>query len=135
MAAGLAACSPNIEPHGDLPQADHLSQIEPVPYPFGRAGPVGHPFDHLHLGYRALVLHQQSDKNYAWHPIEEVARLVIIIEFDKAGTVISLKKLELKDGQDIAMVERTTPTSGANLSLLASSSAISAGFDTSTATK
>ncbi len=74
-------------------------------------------------------------KNYAWHPIEEVARLVIIIEFDKAGTVISLKKLELKDGQDIAMVERTTPTSGANLSLLGQLVGNIGRFDTSTATK
>ena len=57
-------------------------------------------------------------QEYTWHEIQEVERLVVVIEFDKSGKITSVKKLNLADGKEVAMVERTTPTSGQGLSLL-----------------
>jgi outer membrane protein assembly factor BamE (lipoprotein component of BamABCDE complex) len=43
---------------------------------------------------------------------------VIQVTFNDSGRIEGIKNYDLKDGQDIAMVQRTTPTSGKELTIL-----------------
>lgn len=135
LMGGLAACSPTIEPHGDLPQADHLAQIEPGRTRSDVLALLGTPSTTFNLDAERWYYISNQTKEYTWHPITEVSRLVIVIDFDKSGTVTSVKKLTLEDGQDIAMIDRKTPTSGNGLSLIGQLVGNIGRFDTSTATK
>jgi len=54
----------------------------------------------------------------AFYEPEELDRQVIVIDFDKAGTVTAVRRLGLEEGHQIAMVPRETPAPGKELSLL-----------------
>jgi outer membrane protein assembly factor BamE (lipoprotein component of BamABCDE complex) len=41
-----------------------------------------------------------------------VERRVLIVRFDQAGVVREIKKLDETNGQDVEMVDRSTPTAG-----------------------
>jgi outer membrane protein assembly factor BamE (lipoprotein component of BamABCDE complex) len=43
---------------------------------------------------------------------------VLIIKFDKKGVVSDVEKKTLKDGRDIAIVQRETPTTGSDISVI-----------------
>jgi outer membrane protein assembly factor BamE (lipoprotein component of BamABCDE complex) len=117
LIAALAACSPQIEPHGDLPQPDRLSQIDVGRTKSDVIALLGTPSTTFNMdGERWYYISNQTQE-YTWHKVEEVERLVIVIEFDKTDKITSVKKLNLADGKDVAMVDRTTPTSGQGLSL------------------
>lgn len=135
MVAGVAACGPDVIPHGDLPQPDHLSQIEPGRTRSDVLALLGTPSTTFNLDADRWYYISNQSQEYMWHHIEEVSRLVIVIDFDKKGVVTGVRKLTLKDGEDVAMVERTTPTSGNTLSLLGQLVGNVGRFDTSTATK
>ena len=45
-------------------------------------------------------------------------RLILVIQFDKNGVVKKITKFNASDAKDIALVERTTPTKGKELSVL-----------------
>jgi outer membrane protein assembly factor BamE (lipoprotein component of BamABCDE complex) len=47
-----------------------------------------------------------------------IERKVIVIKFDKKGIVKAMKTIGLKEGRDIAMVERVTPTAGQEITIL-----------------
>ena len=115
---GLAACSPQIEPHGDLPQADRLSQIDVGRTKSDVLALLGTPSTTFTMDTERWYYISNQTQEYAWHKIEEVERLVIVIEFDKSGKITTIKKLNLADGKEVAMVDRTTPTSGQGLSIL-----------------
>lgn len=135
LAAGLAACSPDIQSHGDLPQADHLAQLEPGRTRNDVLALLGTPSTTFNLDAERWYYISNQTEDYAWHETRELERTVIIIDFDKKGIVTAIRKLDLKDGQDIAMIDRTTPTSGNGLSLLGQLVGNIGRFDTSTATK
>jgi outer membrane protein assembly factor BamE (lipoprotein component of BamABCDE complex) len=118
LVAGFAACSPQIEPHGDLPQADRVAQIEPGRTKSDVLALLGTPSTTFNMDTERWYYVSNQTQEYTWHAIQEIERLVIVIEFDKSGKITSVKKLNLADGKEVAMVERTTPTSGQGLSLL-----------------
>jgi outer membrane protein assembly factor BamE (lipoprotein component of BamABCDE complex) len=118
MAVGLAACSPTIESHGDLPLPERLAQIEPGRTKSDVLTLLGTPSTTFDIGAQRWYYISNQTEEYMYHPITEIERLVIVIDFDKEGKVSSVRKLGLKDGQEIAMESRTTPTTGQGLSLL-----------------
>lgn len=118
LSAALGACSPQIEPHGDLPQPDHMAQIEVGRTKSDVLALLGTPSTVFTLDTERWYYISNQTQEYAWHKIEEVERLVLVIEFDKSGKIISVRKLNLADGKEITMVDRTTPTTGVSLSIL-----------------
>ena len=118
LAIGLAGCSPTIESHGDLPLPDRLAQIDTGRTKSDVLALLGTPSTTFDLGNERWYYVSNQTQEYAIYPIEEVERLVVVIEFDKSGKVSAVRKLGLADGQEVAMVSRTTPTTGQGLSLL-----------------
>lgn len=49
---------------------------------------------------------------------KETERQVVVLRFDPSGVVSQVETLTLANGQEVEMVERTTPSFGENLSIL-----------------
>ena len=119
LAVGISACSDNIDPRGNAPLPDSLAQIQP-----GRVtrsdvvALIGTPATASLFGDDHWYYISSHFQTVAFYEPEELDRQVIIIDFDKAGTVTAVRKLGKEQGKDITMVARETPAPGKELSLL-----------------
>jgi outer membrane protein assembly factor BamE (lipoprotein component of BamABCDE complex) len=119
LAAGLTGCADNIDPRGNAPMPDALAQIQP-----GRVtrsdvvALIGTPATASLFGEDHWYYISSHFQTVAFYAPEELDRQVIVIDFDKAGTVTAVRKLSLQDGKEVEMVARATPAPGKELSLL-----------------
>jgi outer membrane protein assembly factor BamE (lipoprotein component of BamABCDE complex) len=119
LTAGIAACSDNIDPRGNAPVPDALAQIQP-----GRVtrsdvvALIGTPATSSLFGDDHWYYISSHFQTIAFFAPEELDRQVIAIDFDKSGTVTAVRRLDLADGKDVAMIPRETPAPGKELSLL-----------------
>lgn len=118
LAIALASCERNIESHGDLPMPDRLAQVEPGRTKSDVLALLGTPSSTFAIGTERWYYVSNQTEAFAIFPIEELERLVIVIDFDKSGKVTQIRKLGLKDGKEIDMASRVTPTTGQNMSIL-----------------
>lgn len=115
----LAGCSPTIANHGHMPDPELMKKIEvgkttesQVQDLLGTPSTVA-PFDKnawYYIGDRTSQV--------AFFDPEVLKREVVIIHFDKKGVVRQVEKLNKKDGRDVQIVERKTPTRGKELTIL-----------------
>ena len=119
LAVGIAGCSDNIDPRGNAPMPEALAQIQP-----GRVtrsdvvALIGTPATASLFGDDHWYYISSHFQTVAFYAPEELDRQVIVIDFDKAGTVTAVRKMGLDQGKDITMVARETPAPGKELSLL-----------------
>ena len=119
LAVGVAGCADNIDPRGNAPLPDALAQI--VPGKVTRSDVValiGTPATASLFGDDHWYYVSAHFQTVAFYAPEELDRQVIAIDFDKAGTVTSIRRLGLQDGKEITMVARETPAPGKELSIL-----------------
>jgi outer membrane protein assembly factor BamE (lipoprotein component of BamABCDE complex) len=116
LASALAACSPTVDTRGNIAETDRLSLIQPgVTTQEEVAGILGSPssvgtFDPNVWYY----IGQRTEKTAFFHP-DIVERKVVVLHFDQQGVVRDVGTLDKADGQEIALVERSTPTAGKEL--------------------
>jgi len=115
----VSACAPRVATRGNLPDPDLLANIEVgqinkrgVVELIGSPSSVA-PFQ----GVSWYYISERTETRAFFEP-DVVERKVIIIRFNKKGIVSEIKALGLKDGHDIAMVDRVTPTAGKEITLL-----------------
>src|SRR5438874_5837947 len=60
----------------------------------------------------------QQQETYAFFKPQILEQHVLQLTFNDAGRMTTLKNYDLKDGQDITMVARITPTAGKELTVL-----------------
>ncbi len=119
LVATSAACSPTVDQRGNQPLPEHLSEIKP-----GRVTKsdvvalIGTPATTSAFSDDRWYYISSKVETWAFFKPEELDRQIVVIDFDKSGTVIAVKKLGLEDGKEIEMVSRETPTAGKDLSLL-----------------
>jgi outer membrane protein assembly factor BamE (lipoprotein component of BamABCDE complex) len=119
LAVGISGCADNIDPRGNAPLPEALAQIEP-----GRVtrsdvvALIGTPATASLFGDDHWYYISSHFQTVAFYAPEELDRQVVVIDFDKAGTVTAIRKLGLQDGKEVAMVGRQTPAPGKELSLL-----------------
>jgi outer membrane protein assembly factor BamE (lipoprotein component of BamABCDE complex) len=120
VAAGfLAACSPTLTNHGNIPDAELIQSI--------RIGKSNRDQIQAMLGTPSAVA--TFDKE-AWYYVgsrtsriafldpDLLERKVLVIRFDKKGTVQQVERLDKQDGRDVQVVDRKTPTRGKELTVL-----------------
>ena len=114
-----AACSPRIDTRGNLPDPDVLADVEightnrdQVSQLLGSPSSVA-AFD----GESWYYISERTETSGFFAP-EVKQRKVLIIRFDDKGLVKSVNSLGLKDGREIAQVERVTPTAGNEITFL-----------------
>ena len=119
LAVGISGCADNIDPRGNAPLPEALAQIQP-----GRVtrsdvvALIGTPATASLFGDDHWYYISSHFQTVAFYAPEELDRQVIVIDFDKAGTVTAVRKLGLEEGKDVAMIPRSTPAPGKELSLL-----------------
>lgn len=116
VAAALSACSPTVDTRGNIAEADRMALIQPgVSTQEEVAGILGSPssigtFDPNVWYY----IGQRTEKTAFFNP-DIVERKVVVVHFDEQGVVRDLGTLDQADGQEIALVDRRTPTAGKEL--------------------
>ncbi len=119
LGIGASACSPTVATRGHMVEADRLAEIhtgssrrEDVASVLGTPTAVG-TFD----GSVWYYIGQKTEKTAFFQP-EVVERQVVVVHFDPQGVVSDVKTLDKSAGQDIEMVDRTTPTHGREMTVL-----------------
>ena len=115
----MAACTPALEQHGNLPDPDRLAQIKPgaqsrddVAKLLGTPSSVG-VFDGETWYYIA-----SRTESFAFYDPKVLDRQVVAIDFDQRGVVKGVRRYGLKDGRKVAIIDRVTPTGGRKLTFL-----------------
>jgi len=115
----LAACSPTLTNHGNIPDAEIVQSI--------RIGKSNRDQVQAMLGTPSAVA--TFDKE-AWYYVgartsriafldpDLLERKVLVIRFDKKGVVQQVERLDKQDGRDVQIVDRKTPTRGKELTVL-----------------
>lgn len=118
-AAILSACSPNLNTHGNIPDAEIIKSI--------RIGKSNRDQVSAMLGTPSAVATFNKEAWYYvgsrtsqiafWEP-DLLERKVLVIRFDKKGIVQQVERLDKQDGRDVQIVDRKTPTRGKELTVL-----------------
>lgn len=109
----VSACSPTITTHGNMLSKHKIAAITPMASTRDGVervwGPptVVSPFDDKTWYY---IGETSSQRGVFAHEVEK--RQIIKVVFDDTGTVVSVSQVNPELGQDIAMVERKTPSAG-----------------------
>lgn len=121
LLAGLAAtgCSPTVATRGNLTDPQLVAELQPgqsrrddVAAVLGTPTSVG-TFDPNVWYY----IGQKTEKTAFFEP-EVMERRVVVARFDDNGVLREIKTLDKSNGQDIDLVERTTPTAGREMGFL-----------------
>jgi outer membrane protein assembly factor BamE (lipoprotein component of BamABCDE complex) len=121
LGCGLGACSANINNDGFVMDEDALSQIHPggqnreqVAQMLGSPSSVA-VFD----DQTWLYIHRRTSQRIAFFQPTVLEQDVIAITFDRtSGQVAEVRRLTLADGQNIAPVDRITPSPGKELTVM-----------------
>lgn len=113
----LTACDPAVQVHGHMPDKDALSRItvgatsrEEVRQLMGSPTSVG-TFDD-----RRWYFITRKVETAAFDQKEVLEHEVVMIEFDEGGFVSAVEKQEgMGEVQEVALVDRVTPTKGREL--------------------
>lgn len=119
VVAGLAGCAPQVDTRGNLPDPDTVLEVQPGVHDRDQVASI--------LGTPSTVATFEDDTWYyisrrtekiAFFEPEVVDQQVLVVKFGQDGLVADMALYGLEDGQIIEPVERTTPTSGRELTIL-----------------
>ena len=119
VALGLAACTPEVSTHGYRLDEATLTQLEP-----GRTSRdetlqlLGSPSSIATFDDRVWYYVTQRTERMSFYQEQVVDQQVIEITFDDGGVIRSIDRDNLEDAREVALVDRETPTSGSELSML-----------------
>ena len=118
-ALGLPACAPEVSTHGYRFDDATLAQVEPGQTTRdGALQLLGSPSSVATFGDRVWYYVSQRTERMSFYQEEIVDQQVIAITFDDRDVVQSIDRQSLEDAKEIALVDRETPTSGSELSIL-----------------
>lgn len=118
LAGPLGACASRVAVRGNLPEPEQVVEVQP--------GESSRDDVQQILGSPSTLSTFQDDIWYyigerteqvAFFEPEVVERSVLVVTFNDAGLVDDTKLYTVEDGQEIAMVDRTTPTEGNQLTI------------------
>ena len=118
-AAGLAACAPQMDTRGNLPDPETVLEVQPGIHDRDQVSSI--------LGTPSTVATFEDDTWYyvsrrteqiAFFEPEVVDQQVLMVKFGEDGLVSDMQIYGLEDGEIIDPVDRTTPTSGRELTVL-----------------
>ena len=118
-ALGLPACAPEVSTHGYRFDEAALAQLEPGRTTRDEALQLlGSPSSVATFDEQVWYYVSQRTERMSFYQEEVVDQQVLAITFDDSGVIRSIERQELGDARELALVERETPTSGSELSML-----------------
>ncbi|HEX5795312.1 MAG TPA: outer membrane protein assembly factor BamE [Geminicoccaceae bacterium] len=119
LALGLAACAPEVSTHGYRLDDAALARLEPGRTTRDEALQLlGSPSSVATFDERVWYYVTQRTERMSFYQEEVVDQQVLAITFDDSGVVRDIERQELADARQLALVDRETPTSGSELSML-----------------
>ena len=119
MCVALVACAPRLDTRGNLPDPDHLSKIKPGQHTrLQVAAILGSPSNISTFDQETWYYVSQRTETTAFFEPDVKTRQVVILRFDKGGVLADIRTIGLEEGRDILPVERETPTSGNEITLI-----------------
>jgi outer membrane protein assembly factor BamE (lipoprotein component of BamABCDE complex) len=115
----LGACTANVAAHGHRLDGAALAQVEP-----GRSSQrdvaqlLGSPSSLATFDDRTWYYVSQRTERHSFYHTTVVSQDVVAIEFDEQGTVSRVDRHDLNGAREIDLVDRETPTSGNEMSVL-----------------
>jgi outer membrane protein assembly factor BamE (lipoprotein component of BamABCDE complex) len=118
-ALGLAACAPEVSTHGYRFDEPTLAQLEPGRTTRdGTLQLLGSPSSIATFDDRVWYYVSQRTERMSFYQEDVVDQKVITITFDDRDVIQSIDRQGLQDAKEVALVDRETPTSGSELSML-----------------
>ena len=114
-----SACAPNIATRGNLPDPDKLAEI--IPGEASRddvADLLGSPSSAATFGDETWYYIATRVETVAFNEPEVIDQQVVAIKFGEDGLVTAIDTYGLDDARAVEIVERVTPTSGREITIL-----------------
>jgi outer membrane protein assembly factor BamE (lipoprotein component of BamABCDE complex) len=113
------ACSPRVSTHGRMVEAARLEEIRPgVTHRDDVAQILGSPTAFATFDERTWYYIGEVQQASAFFKPRATERRVVVVRFDDAWLVEAVEERGLEDGNDVAVVSRTTPTPGRELTFM-----------------
>src|SRR5262249_54447308 len=96
LVAGLAACSPDIDLHGNNPTAERLALLKPGLTKADVVALLGSPSQTSTFGGDSWYYISNRMETVAVLPPTELERKVVIVTFSRGGLVQDIQKLDLE---------------------------------------
>lgn len=119
MIVTASACAPNIATRGNLPDPDKLAEI--IPGEASRddvADLLGSPSSAATFGDETWYYIATRVETVAFNEPEVIDQQVVAIKFGEDGLVTAIDTYGLDDARAVEIVERVTPTSGREVTIL-----------------
>lgn len=119
LALGAGACAPRIHNQGHEVEPERLAQVETGKTNRDQVLEIlGSPSSNSPFGTEIWYYVSQRVHATLFFRPEVDDRKIVAIEFDEAGVVSAINTVALTDGRDVRPVERVTPTSGHEMTVL-----------------
>ncbi|EKV31310.1 Outer membrane lipoprotein OmlA [Caenispirillum salinarum AK4] len=119
LAAGLAACAADVNPRGNEPAAEVLSQIEPGTHTQAQVrSMLGSPSTTSTFGDETWYYISAKTTQWAYRSTQELDRQVVAISFAPNGVVKDIQTMDKSAGREVDIVDRETPTPGKDETIL-----------------
>jgi outer membrane protein assembly factor BamE (lipoprotein component of BamABCDE complex) len=117
--AGLAACSPNVDQRGNLPDPDKLAAIRPGATTKDEVVKIlGTPSSTGVFNDKSWYYISRRTEQLAFLDPDVLDQQVYIVNFDDRGIVKAVDHKNLKDGREIEPAPGATPAPGRELTFL-----------------
>jgi outer membrane protein assembly factor BamE (lipoprotein component of BamABCDE complex) len=118
-ALGLPACAPEVSTHGYRFDEAALAQLEPGRTTRdGTLQLLGSPSSVATFDDRVWYYVSRRSERMSFYQDDVVDQKVMTITFDDRDVIQSIDRQSLEDAKEVALVDRETPTSGSELSIL-----------------
>jgi outer membrane protein assembly factor BamE (lipoprotein component of BamABCDE complex) len=119
LVGAATACENVVDQRGNMPSPERLAEVKPGRFTKSDiTALLGTPASTSVFGDDRWYYISSKVETVAFFKPEELERQVVVIDFDRTGTVTDVRQLTLKDGKDVSMVARETPTAGRDLTVL-----------------
>lgn len=119
LAVGVAGCSSRLANRGNHVDPEKIAEITAGKQTREEVSEIlGSPSSMTPFGSDTWYYISKRTETFAFFNPEVVARQVLIIKFGADKKVASVNVIGLEDGDDVQMVQRTTPTHGNEMTII-----------------
>ena len=114
----LAGCEGQVALHGNPVDADELARLQPGVSKAEVVGLLGSPSSTPPFDDNTWYYMSDQEKTLAFFAPETTERQVVVLKFDDQAILGSVRLIGLKDGQEVDLVSRETPSFGQSPTVL-----------------
>ncbi|HVI52238.1 MAG TPA: outer membrane protein assembly factor BamE [Candidatus Sulfotelmatobacter sp.] len=115
----VTGCTSTIDVRGNVPPPERLAEVKPGKMTKNDVmALLGTPSNTSTFGDDTWYYISSTFETWAFEAPTEIERQVVKIDFDRTGKVTDMQTLGLKDGKEIDLITRETPSPGRDLTIL-----------------